>query len=279
MGRRQKHCSGSAEQATQTTLSIKLDQDSIFEHLNESTCLDSLKKLTQDIVERLGFSDFSFLRINRNWYTGESFGLLTSLPDEFITPYTNERLFESDMVLSYCRDNIQPVFASEIYDYIDRAPFDTALTRSNRTIIKTYKRFGYVDQYIIPIAAANGFGHIMLSLLDRNARKKAFRENVMKTGARCRLLCKALNQITTTRFQEQFISSNERLSELNGKALEALVLLIRHDNRMSEIAKQMHVSPITAHQHIAKARRCLGVKTNVAAVVKAFELGIIGFNK
>ena len=279
MGRRQKHCNNATEQTTQTALPIKLEQDSIIEHLNESTCLDSLTMLTQGIVETLGFSDFSFLRINRNWYTGEPFGLLTSLPDEFIAPYSNERLFESDMVLSYCRDNIQPVFASEIYDYIDKAPFDTALTRSNRTIIKTYKRFGYVDQYILPITASNGYGNVMLSLLDKNTRKKTFRENVMKTGAQCRLLCKALDQITTNRFQEQFISSNERLSELNGKSLEALILLIRHDNRISEIAKQMHISPITASQHIAKARRCLGVKTNVAAVVKAFELGIIGFNK
>lgn len=247
----------------------------LCDELSAAYTINELQQHILKLVKELGFSDFLFLRTNRNWYSDTQYGIMSSLPRELTDPYQHERLFEHDLVLSYCKDNVQPILASHIYDYIDNAPFDTALTRSNRTVLKSYQRFGYFDQYVVPIPAVNGHGNVMLSLLSRDVSKADFQNLVHTTGTLCRTLCKAIDQITTKRFRSQFICGNEQPAALTGKALQALVLLTRHDARLATIAEQMHVSPITAHQHISKARKALGVKTNIAAVVKALQLGLI----
>ncbi len=66
------------------------------------------------------------------------------------------------------------------------------------------------------------------------------------------------------------------LSEpLTARPRQLLQLLARHDLTLSQAAEQLHISVSTANQHVAAAKRALGVRTLTAAVVTAVRLGLV----
>lgn len=47
------------------------------------------------------------------------------------------------------------------------------------------------------------------------------------------------------------------------------------DDKSCLLAEQLAMSPITFYKHMESVRHKLGVKTNLAAVIKAYRLGVI----
>ena len=254
------------------------DFDRDIEKLNTCKSIKHLRQEITSIINTLGFKDYLFIRLNRNWHTGTQYGLLSSLPEAFLDAYISDKLYKHDQILNYCKENLQPIFSSLVYDFIDSAPFETALTRNNRLVLNTYRRHGYHEQYIVPARASNGHGNVMLAVMMQGASKEDLRAKATTMGPLCRALCKAIDSVTTKRFHTQFIGRREAGTTLPNRARVALQNLASSDCRVTDIAEQMGISSITLHQHFANARNTLGVKTNIAAIVKAANLNLISLD-
>ena len=235
---------------------------------------DLTQRITKLVVD-IGFTDYLFVRLVRRWHINAKSGLLFSLPNELMRAYHEESLFKTDLLLSYGKGNTQPIFGSQIYGYIDSAPFDTELTNSNRQLIQLYRRYEYMEHCAIPVPAYNGNGHVMLVLTSRGAEPDTMIARATAIMPRCRALCKAIDAVTSKKFRTAFIDRRDSPVDLPRKPLDALRRLAMEDKSITDIAADMCISPITAHQHIATARKALGVKTNVAAIIKAIREGLI----
>ncbi|MBN4055287.1 response regulator transcription factor [bacterium AH-315-K03] len=252
--------------------------DSLYTEFSNSRTLDDLKQRIQQCVTTLGFTDFIFMRLERGWHTNATQGLLHSLPDELMRIYHENNMHVYDLMIPYGKSNTQPIFSSQVYGYIDNAPFDIDLTRKNRTLCQLYRRFEYFEHYVTPIHAFNGNGNVQLMLTNKGMDKEDFQTKVTPIMPACRFLCKAIDTVTTKNFRSSFIDMKDSPVSITPKPLSILNRLANHDISITELAKDMCISPITAHQHIAAARKALGVQTNIAAIVKAVKAGLINLD-
>ena len=249
--------------------------DSLCAEFSNSRSLADLKQRILQCVTTLGFTDFIFMRLERGWHTHASQGLLYSLPDELMRIYHENNMHSYDLMIPYGKSNTQPIFSSQVYGYIDEAPFDIELTRKNRTLCQLYRRFSYFEHYVTPIHAFNGNGNVQLMLTSRGVEKEAFQSRITPMMPACRFLCKAIDSVSTKKFRSSFIDTKDSPVSITPKPLSILNRLANHDISITELAKDMCISPITAHQHIAAARKAFGVQTNIAAIVKAVKAGLI----
>ena len=243
--------------------------------LAHSRSLLDLTSRSLGLVKELGFSDFLFIRLERLWQSDSECGLLYSFPNELMRVYHEEYMYEFDLIIPYGKANTQPIFSSQVYGYIDNAPFEMELTRKNRVLLQLYKRFRYFEHCIFPLPALNGSGHVLLVLTSIGVNKQEFQDTITPIMATCRALCKAIDSVSTKKFRGEFIDKKDNPVSITRKPLDVLRKLAGADITITDLATEMCISPITAHQHIAAARKALGAKTNIGAVVKAIKAGLI----
>ncbi|MBL4828105.1 MAG: autoinducer binding domain-containing protein [Spongiibacteraceae bacterium] len=246
------------------------------EDLSQARDLASFKRRIINIVNKLGFTDFIYRRIE----SGERYhAALMTLPDELIRVYNEENFYESDLMIAYAKQNTQPIFTSQVYKYICDAPFETSLTEINRGIEKLNSRFSFFEYYSIPMKAYNGNGNVQLAITQKGMGTVEFQSKIIPYQASFRHLCKAIDYVSTTRFATFVMEAEEsRQVTITPKPLYILSKLANTDITIAELANELCISPITAHQHIAGARKALGVKTNIGAIKKAIKLNLISFH-
>jgi hypothetical protein len=249
--------------------------EALCQELTNAYNLEFFRSRILGVVNRLGFSDFIFIRLEREWHPGSERGLLHSLPKEMLDEYHENLLYNHDLLLSYGKVNTQPILGSQIYGYVDDAPFEMELTTKNRQLRKFYRRHHYLEHLAVPAAAINGSGHVQLILTSSGKSKDEIQSTAALVTPICRSLCKAVDSVSTRKFRSVFIDPKDAPLMLNPKPLAMLQALANTDSTITHIADNLCISAITAHQHVATARKALGVNTNIGAIVKAVKAGLI----
>ena len=189
--------------------------------------------------------------------------------------YQENKLNEIDLVLAYAKNTVEPIFSSLIYGYIDAAPFDIPLTRDNRQVFQLYKRFGYAEHFVVPAPAINDNGHVLLLLTCAGIEPLELQAKVHSVVSKCRILCRAIDAVTTQKFASSFIHRSDRPIDITPKQLKILRYMANEDYSIKELAALLCISPITAHQHVSAARKALNAATNIRAVINAIKAGLI----
>jgi DNA-binding CsgD family transcriptional regulator len=245
--------------------------------LSPASDIKELRNRVLLIINKLGVSDFLFVRVQRNWDRVSGPGLLYSVPEDYMKIYHDEKMHQSDLMLPYVKTNTQPIFASQVYGYLEKAPFEIELMEKNRSLQQLNKRFQYYDQFSIPMKASNGVGNVQLCVLQKGATPEEFQSHVSPLISTLRSLCKAIDTITTVRFRASFIGKHDDKVLISPRQLAVFSMLSNNDLSIGDLADLMCISPITAHQHISGGRKALGVSTNIAAIKKLIKLGLIEF--
>ena len=66
------------------------------------------------VVDRLGFSDFAFVRLAGR---DADFSMLMSTPSTLLDSYCKEGLYENDMMFSYAKSKVSPIYRSTLDHY------------------------------------------------------------------------------------------------------------------------------------------------------------------
>ena len=242
--------------------------------LARSENADALHLQLQHIVRSLGFSDYSFVRMN---CTNNNIPLITN-PKDQLSAYFDEGFHKHDFVVRYAVENTRPIFLSKVYGVAYDAPYDIEVFRANQRIYELNQKFGYLDYYCVPMKACNGGRNVMLTVAQRGVRSVDFQVNVARHKPFLRVLCEAIDYVTTTKFPEDFLDKDEsKAIKINPKPLLVLSTLANNDMTMAAVAEKLCISTITANQHLAAVRRELEVRTTVGAIKKAIKLGLIKY--
>lgn len=272
----------------------------LYSELKRPTNHSDFKQKIRQIVNDMGFSDYTFIPLNRDWENEDDQRLLSTYPEQYWEIYQQENLYLHDMLVSYAKINTHPIFASQVYDYYCNAPFDTESSYKNLMIRQLECSFGVFDRYAIPIINSDGKSKFLFILSQHNIGIPAFKEKIDSMGTILRLLGQAVYTVSTDKFptlierpppqvitkqlprgaQYQVVTEQPLFPvvTITARQLRVLDTLANNDLPMYLVADMLCISPVTAHQHIAFARKALNKKTNSGAIKEAIRLGLISYN-
>ena len=260
--------------------SIKLDVENrgFYSAIKCASSTSDLNAKIVKIIKELGFSDYTFVPLERDWDHEGNQGVLSSYPAEYWDIYRENRLYKHDMLVSYFRQNIHHTYTSFIYNYYADAPFDNETTRCNKDIRQLQHTYGFLEQYAVPVIDSECNTAFILIIAEQNSEAAAFQNKANSKIPALRELGQAIHKVVTTKFPELFEGPNTKIADIAPKPLRVLATLANNDLSISDVASLLCISPITAHQHIAAARKALKRQTNVGAIKEAIRQGLISYD-
>lgn len=244
-----------------------------FWELARAKDIDNFNQRILSIIDRLGFTDFAFGRLNT---LGTQTGSLHTTQQEFLKIYESEEFNEYNIVVKHGHVATTPIFSSTVEQYINNSPFETEVFRRNHALIRLCKCYGYYDFYNIPIKAFNGNGNVMLSVSTKKMESPSFQRQVGRYEQDLSELAQAIDYVGTRKFPESFLNSKENSDiTITPKPLQLLNTLAKDNITLKSAATQLGISLDTANKHIANIKHALGANTQAAAVYRAIKEGLI----
>lgn len=245
----------------------KLDSEyGYYFELSSAEDVGDFKRRIENIVKRLGFGEYAFVRLA----TVEGSIELVSITRDLINAYEKAGLYEYDLALKHAFEHTQAMFRSEVNEHIFQAPVAYGeYTRCAHEINELNKSFGYFDYYTIPIKARNGNGNVAFSVTRRGQSPTELKRRVQQCVSDLQLLCEAIDFVSTRKFAKDLLGREDqesRVIKINPRPLEVLDMLANNDLNITEVAARMGINTVTANRHLQAARKAFGVRTNHAAI-------------
>ncbi len=237
--------------------------------LSSATDVGDFKRRIDNIVKRLGFGDYAFVRLA----SVEDSRELISITPDLITTYDAAGLWEYDLALKHSIDDTRPIFRSAINEHVFQSPVELGeYSRCMHEANELNKSFGYYDFYNTPIEARNGNGHVVLAVTLKGLSPTVLKRKVQQCMSDLQLLCEAIDFVSTRKFADELLGREDqesRIIKINSRPLEVLDMLANKDLNITEVAAEMGISKNTANRHLHAARKAFGVRTNYAAIKKS----------
>jgi DNA-binding CsgD family transcriptional regulator len=244
-----------------------------FAELNATRSEDELKAKILDIVNRMGFSDYSVVNLDCIYQPQQQ---LSSQPPPLLKLYYERRLYTEDMILQRAINNTDPFLSSLIHEHVESAPYSSDMTRKMAAIYELNKSFGYYDCYHIPYKTDNSY--LLLSVVSRGVSPVDFRNLIKESKQSLQLLTDAVVFMLSNRFSKLLPTRAEDLT-INPKPLRVLNALANNDLTIEQVAQKLCISVVTANQHLKTVRTKLGVRSNYASIRRCILTGIIKFDE
>lgn len=244
-----------------------------YSELSQASDLDSLKQHILDEVRKLGLSDYWFLPLQQG---GMPVGRLSSLPAELFEAYRHLRPY--DLLVDYAKQQTRPIYASILYDYCRHAPFDCGWIRGMQDIQALHAAYGYYDYYCVTVRGPDGSGTGMLAISSRYMAGAELRACLRGKEMTLQVLAGVIEAVGREKFPQAF-PIKETLPTLTAQPLKVLNAYANSDMNISQLADKLSISAVTVHHHITVARKALGVRTNVGAIKKGLQLGLLEFQE
>lgn len=244
----------------------------LYKRLWSARNIVSFRQTILQEVTTLGFTDFAIVTFAKQ---DVSLQELSSLPADFVQAYYGRDLYKYDEIRRYVQLNIAPITMSRLVNYAILAPYETESTRAMQKIYELSKSFGYFDFYHTPIKSCSNNLPVMLSVALVNASSSDLMKNVRGSELSLRSLAETIDYVGVKNFPEFFGPPKKSHEGLTARALNVLEEFANSDLSINEVASKLCISAVTAHQHIAAARRALNVKNNQAAIKYCVLEGLI----
>lgn len=270
------------------------DHVGFVKQLVASKTPSDLKQRLLKIFNPLGFTDFSFFGFSHHY---KPHFFLTSLPEELLTSYQDQRLYKHDMALDYLKaDNPSHFHYSDIQQIIEGACFLTQTFGKNQQILDLYSKFEFNNVYVMPyknnrdeianketdrqkktgkITVGQGCGNqdgILFSLMTKGATQKEFIALTESRGAVLHLLGD-----TAIRVYQNNFSNQNPAPRIDTKPIELLTTMATADLSLSQAADKICISLDTANKYMATAKKMLGTRSQANATYRALQEGLIDF--
>ena len=246
----------------------------LYRYLDDADGIEEFKWRIKNLVQKWGFSDFSFARPQSPC---EADMELITLPRALLDTYGAEGFFEHDLNVQYFKRNTAPVFQSTLEKFIMEMPFATETTERSRELYRMLGSYGYHDFYFVITSDRNQNGIGVLAVSCKGQNQIEFRKKVQNNRTQVHKLAEVIDCLSTAKFPDLYPKPIDGRSEvkISSRPMRLLTALARDDLTLNEAAEKMGISIHTANQHVATARRAFGAKTNTGAIYRAFKTGLL----
>lgn len=251
------------------------DNMKLFTSLGSCKKFSEFKETIHKTVIGIGFSDFTFSAL-----AGKSSKLLTTFPKELYSAYQGGSFVEFDLMLEHSEVSTEPVFYSDLDNYIALSPFESAWQKKNREIFDLYTHYGYYDCYCIPQRLQVSETKAVFLLADRHCSREEFRHKIEKNKSLILMLADAVAFFSLDKFPESILcDAFDGEVKITPKPLKLLNLVAQEGLMLKEASDKLCISLDTANKHISVAKQALGATTLANAVYLAVKHGLIGEKK
>lgn len=247
-----------------------------LELLKADSIVDFMARIHR-LIQGLGFSDFSFTRLNSS---SDPDAHLQSTPRTMCDFYKEESVWRNDFMMQHAACSMEPRFQTDIDKFVIDAPIITDSILSNATARRFRVDLGFNEYFGLPISAANGNGNILVALTSQGMPADEFRLRVAHVRNSIRMIADAIDYVGTKRFPSFFLGPKESDEVIvHPKPLRLLLAIASENLSLKDAARMLCISESTANQHIAAAKKALGATTTASAVYKAIQCGLIDYRK
>lgn len=258
-----------------TVTDLWKDKLNFYPELKEAKDIRDFRQGVRTIIERLGFSDFAFVR---GHCAGNELPLITS-PQAHIDEYHNSGFYKYDFIEEYRKDNTRSAFMSRLYQPAVDAPYDIETLRANNEIYEVNQSFGYFDYYYTFMNSSHDGENVMFAVSRQGMDPVNFQRYAMPYEMTLKILSQAIDCLSIKKFSSHFlIREKDEVIKITPQPLRVLAALANCDMTITQLSDKLSISPVTIHQHIATARKTLGTRTNIGAIKKAIKLGLITYD-
>ncbi len=248
-----------------------LTNTELCKYLMLSSDTNDLKRRIILLINKLGFSDFSFSPAGSIQHNSET---IYSVPAELIEDYCQNNYHKYDSLWPNLKASEKGIFGSTLHDYVYAAPCLTDEVLKNLEIIKLIKSFNYEEFYAVPAKSETGENSALI-IWGLNESPSEFQDRVKLCEGRLELLCHAIDRVFSINFENLINKCRMTPEKLTSRPRELLTYLAFHDCTLYQAAERMNISVKTVNVHIAAARKLLKVKTTTNAISRAIEYGLI----
>jgi hypothetical protein len=230
-----------------------------YKFFAESRDVPAFARRVRNSVERLGFSDFSYHRVECKSSTDVC---MYTTPKRLAEYYDGEGAWQYDPILLHCATKDQPIFRSTVNHYIEHAPFSNeAFTRILK--LRDYTAsLGFFDYYHRSLRTTNGNGNAVLSVTARNMPISEFHSRIAKHAEGLYLLTRVIDYVGSLKFPQNFMDISEsRDVVISPRPLVLLHVLAKSDLTVSQAADQLCISISSVNKHVAALKQAFGAKT------------------
>lgn len=244
-----------------------------YKFFAESRDVQAFARRIRNSVERLGFSDFSYHRVECN---SSAEVCMYTTPKRLAEYYDGEGAWLYDPVLLHCATKDEPIFRSTVNRYIEHAPFSSEGFARILKLRDYTADLGFFDYYHRSLRTTNGNGNAVLSVTARNMQINEFHSKIAKQVEKLGLLARVIDYVGSLKFPHNFMNNNEsRDVVISPRPLVLLHVLAKSDLTVSQAADQLSISVSSVNKHVAALKQAFGAKTLWGALYKATKAGLI----
>ncbi len=233
-----------------------------------------LGKVLADLVNDLGFTDYSFVGLD---VPEQDSSPLITIPQNLLTEYFSSGFHEHDMIFPYLQSNTKPVYQSIIHSHFTKVPKEIACINPIRAMLEINNlncSFGYHDFFNTVFEPYPGSGKTLFTVSIRGLSPDHFHQKVSGKEELLSALGDAVTNLAIQKFPGLFFKSENAIS-ISPRRLEILNVLANYDVNIDQAADLLSISRNTASKHLHAARKSLGVRNTNHAIKKAIEFDLI----
>lgn len=227
-----------------------------------------------NIINKLGFTDFSFVRLD----TVNAATPLTVNSRDLIKDYMREEFYKFDMLFPYTKHNTKPIFWKTLTQAYSEVIYETEHSSRLRDLQALNESHGYMDYYVMPSPALNWNGNVIFSVTTKNMKSEALRQQVIHHRKILHQLAEAIDYIGSKKFSDRLFDASECLDiRITHKELEIIDTLANNDLSIGEVANKLNMTSDTLKKHIDNAKKSLNTKHTTALIREAIRLKLISY--
>lgn len=235
-----------------------------------STCedIDSLENRIATVLSRLGFAEYSFLRLNA------VSGTEALVPTGLLASYRDKAFLCGGLMLRAESDNTRNRHLSALYHFVASAPADLLCQHSGQYVfIVGSSNEGY---YLALVGSPSVSRFISMSPLRQKADTQSFRQHIECHQYALDLLAIMIEAVGGSNFPDLFdVDKKEAQVTITPRPLRLLNILAKRDVTLRQAADILCLSPDTINKHVAAAKAALGTTTLPGTLWKAVGEGLI----
>ena len=230
---------------------MDIDLLSLLDRLESVSDADELKRFAISEAGQMGFSTIACVKVPGPGETIPDTVLLNSRPEQWAQRYVEERQFTHDPVVDELRLTDSPFTWSDVLR-------KRTLKREDREVVESAGDFGMRSGFVVPIYNANGYVALVSYTSDQHDPPLKFRQMASIFGV---YVHAKLRQF------QQKAQEHKRLSRRERECMHWVAMSKTDD----EIADIIGLSSGTVHQYIESAKRKLGARDRMYAVIQALR--------
>lgn len=246
------------------------------EWLKGANGFTNFKKRITDELNRLGFSDWAYSRIDVPPTHGISEQVGTAREDE-MKLYLAESFGDCDLMFMHASRAKSHIYQSTVEALVNNREMpQIEILERNRDLLKLLKSINHYEYLAIPLGSKEKDNHAVFTLAARKVCSNDFKKNVNTNIDKLKIIIRLVESIGIECYPGYLLGAVNKIQKsISKESIRLLSIMAINDLKIDEAANTLQITRNVADKHLGKIRDFFDVNTTHSAIIKAIKGGFI----